>query len=59
MRRANELARTLDASARRRILENVRFVAETYDLQVPIGEEQRVVDALGAILSRRASAALV
>lgn len=59
MQRANELARTLDASARRRILENVRFVAEIYDLQVPIGEEQRVVDAVGAILSRRASAALV
>lgn len=58
LRRADALARTLNAPARRRILENVCFVAESYELRVPIGQEDRAVDEVGAILSRRASAAL-
>ena len=59
LRQADRLVGTLDPAARRRILGNVRFVAETYDLQVPVGDEARAIEAVAAILGRRASAALV
>ncbi len=59
LQEADRLVGTLDPAARRRILGNVRFVAETYDLQVLVGDEARAIEAVGAILGRRASAALV
>jgi hypothetical protein len=57
--RADSAVGTVDSAVRRRILDHMRFVAETYELQVPVGDEQRVVDHVSAILGRRAAAAFV
>jgi hypothetical protein len=58
LHRAHRLAGTIEVPALRRILENLCFVAATYELRVPVGQEQRALDAVSEILSRRASAAL-
>lgn len=59
LRHAHRRVRTIDLAGRRHILNNVRFVAETYDLQIKVEDEQHVVAELGGIVSRRAAAALL
>ncbi len=57
--RAHEAVATVDAATRRRILDNMCFVADAYQLEIAVGMEEQVVSRVSDVLVRRARAALV